>query len=363
MALFSFESEPDDWLQPFVPRSLVLSPLSSDHDSESSNPSVQITDPFLSGDFLASQPLVRNGPAAPQRCFVQVQAQYPPSLNPHTRRPPTIISPDQRKLLMDNGFNVPEDGELSSSVEVDLRKARRKLKNKLSAKDCRQRRKAYVGDLESQASTLQEQMHQLRTENKSLNERVSALQNLLLASGAVPGRIPVSLPHSGSGAVSSTPSVPCIPASSSAPASSDKSSKACVLMMMMLLCTAAPHQANLMNGTGVESLEVLAEQVRSRVPSLDGFAAKRVPLSIPDESLVKGLFEKSSTFSSLPIAEPLSQLQVTSLLFEKPASSETKLETLTTPALQVVPPVRLQPRAVADDALHLAGTAAHRGPE
>eukprot|EP00042_Codosiga_hollandica_P043566 m.414116 g.414116 ORF g.414116 m.414116 type:complete len:72 (-) comp56589_c0_seq3:1305-1520(-) len=47
MALFSFESEPDDWLQPFVPRSLVLSPLSSDQDSESSNPSVQIADRAL----------------------------------------------------------------------------------------------------------------------------------------------------------------------------------------------------------------------------------------------------------------------------------------------------------------------------
>ena len=88
-------------------------------------------------------------------------------------------------LLESNGVAVG-DGSMTPHLETELRKLRRKYKNKMSAKDCRRRRKAYVSDLEGKSSTLENHVSALVAENKHLLAQVRALQALVGQQGAVP---------------------------------------------------------------------------------------------------------------------------------------------------------------------------------
>ncbi|KAJ2451726.1 hypothetical protein GGF42_004193 [Coemansia sp. RSA 2424] len=58
-------------------------------------------------------------------------------------------------------------------LTTDERRARRLQRNRLAAKECRQKKKAYINNLESQVCDLQEENSQLRKEIKELNAKLT----------------------------------------------------------------------------------------------------------------------------------------------------------------------------------------------
>lgn len=68
------------------------------------------------------------------------------------------LSAEERRLLEAEGVNVPLQGPLSKEQERELKRLRRKIKNKLSAQDSRRRRKEYMSTLEAENQQLQEKV-------------------------------------------------------------------------------------------------------------------------------------------------------------------------------------------------------------
>ncbi|KAJ1838044.1 hypothetical protein LPJ73_007201, partial [Coemansia sp. RSA 2703] len=58
-------------------------------------------------------------------------------------------------------------------LTADERRARRLQRNRLAAKECRQKKKAYIGNLEAQVCDLQEENAMLRKELEELNAKLT----------------------------------------------------------------------------------------------------------------------------------------------------------------------------------------------
>jgi septal ring factor EnvC (AmiA/AmiB activator) len=84
---------------------------------------------------------------------------------------------EDRLLFAEHGIHLDENCVLTPALESELRKLRRKIKNKLSAKDCRRRRKAYVCDLEDKHDDLNTQVAMLRQQNAQLLQRLELMQH------------------------------------------------------------------------------------------------------------------------------------------------------------------------------------------
>eukprot|EP00730_Choanoeca_flexa_P012092 TRINITY_DN323_c0_g1_i1.p1 TRINITY_DN323_c0_g1~~TRINITY_DN323_c0_g1_i1.p1 ORF type:complete len:396 (+),score=103.67 TRINITY_DN323_c0_g1_i1:197-1384(+) len=79
----------------------------------------------------------------------------------------TSITEEERQLIENEGVPVPLSGSISAAVNKELKRMRRKVKNKLSAKDSRRRRKEYVSQIEQR--------------NRALEARVKALEKEVAA--------------------------------------------------------------------------------------------------------------------------------------------------------------------------------------
>jgi len=83
--------------------------------------------------------------------------------------PALILTPEEKELCQKDGIVLPEYYPLTKSEESDLRKIRRKIRNKISAQKSRGRKKEYVDDMEARAKLSE-------TENKQLKKKVAVLE-------------------------------------------------------------------------------------------------------------------------------------------------------------------------------------------
>jgi cyclic AMP-responsive element-binding protein 3 len=81
-----------------------------------------------------------------------------------------VLTQEEQKLLAEEGIYLPVDMPLTKSEERNLKRIRRKIKNKQSAADSRKRKKEYVDGLERRVEKCTE-------ENQAYRQKISSLES------------------------------------------------------------------------------------------------------------------------------------------------------------------------------------------
>ncbi|XP_068778246.1 cyclic AMP-responsive element-binding protein 3-like protein 4 [Struthio camelus] len=100
--------------------------------------------------------------------------------------PGLLLTEEEKRLLSQEGVTLPSCLPLTKAEERILKKVRRKIRNKQSAQDSRQRKKEYLDGLESRVAAcsaqnqeLQKKVQELEKCNRSLLSQLQALQALI----------------------------------------------------------------------------------------------------------------------------------------------------------------------------------------
>jgi len=115
--------------------------------------------------------------------------QFVPSLK-KGKYPPLELSEEERRICEREGIKLPSHYPLSREEERNLKRIRRKIRNKVSAQDSRKRKKEYLDNMEDRVkactdenSLLNKRIEQLETQNKTLASQLKRLHNIIVSGG------------------------------------------------------------------------------------------------------------------------------------------------------------------------------------
>ncbi|XP_001631593.2 cyclic AMP-responsive element-binding protein 3-like protein 4 [Nematostella vectensis] len=99
-----------------------------------------------------------------------------------------VLTEEEKKLLAQEGVELPTDVSLTKAEERVLKKVRRKIKNKQSAQESRKKKKDYVDGLEMRVkvcteknTSLQKKVDNLEKQNSTLMDQLKQLQAIVAA--------------------------------------------------------------------------------------------------------------------------------------------------------------------------------------
>eukprot|EP00095_Tigriopus_kingsejongensis_P005015 maker-scaffold139_size317827-snap-gene-1.27 protein:Tk05015 transcript:maker-scaffold139_size317827-snap-gene-1.27-mRNA-1 annotation:"cyclic amp response element-binding protein a-like" len=100
-----------------------------------------------------------------------------------------ILTDEEKKTLISEGYPIPTKLPLSKAEEKSLKKIRRKIKNKISAQESRRKKKEFVDTLERQVEVASQELDEyklkcevLEKENASLQSQLRSLRALVTTS-------------------------------------------------------------------------------------------------------------------------------------------------------------------------------------
>lgn len=113
---------------------------------------------------------------------------------PHTSFQQLTLSDEEKRLLKKEGIMLPSHYPLTKQEERELKRIRRKIRNKISAQDSRKRKKEYIDGLEDRVKActeenqqLQKRIRSLEAQNESLLVQMRRFQNAV--TGGSSGRL------------------------------------------------------------------------------------------------------------------------------------------------------------------------------
>ncbi|XP_050314420.1 cyclic AMP-responsive element-binding protein 3-like protein 2 [Anthonomus grandis grandis] len=112
-----------------------------------------------------------------------------PAILPNHPYPPLNLNNEEKRLLAKEGIQLPTHYPLTKNEERELKRIRRKIRNKISAQDSRKRKKEYVDGLEERVKrgsqenkNLLQKVRELQRQNRTLIAHVNKLQALICKS-------------------------------------------------------------------------------------------------------------------------------------------------------------------------------------